>query len=280
MMVKRAEALINIQMMTRSRIEMQRSSRAGFTLIELLVVIAIIAILAAMLLPALSMAKQKAWRISCVNNLKQINLFMQLYTDDNHDVFPAVTRQTDLTLRLTDWWGTQIIGYSANTNRTVFHCPAVHGPQSENGLTWSWAFNFDYVCYGMNAWFLGLPSGSQSVTSGGITFTAISNFKRTAIHSPTDCYVVGDSMPKSNYRASASCWWPTACMNPLYSSSGAYEGLETYRHRGTGVVGFADGHAEARKDAGINPQADPSSGNPKGLINSRYWDPLQRGGMQ
>src|SRR5258708_18410923 len=63
--------------------------RAGFTLIELLVVIAIIAILASMLLPTLARAKEKGSRIACLNNLRQINLFMQLYTDDSNDVFPG-----------------------------------------------------------------------------------------------------------------------------------------------------------------------------------------------
>jgi prepilin-type N-terminal cleavage/methylation domain-containing protein/prepilin-type processing-associated H-X9-DG protein len=97
----------------------------AFTLIELLLVIAIIAILAAMLLPALSTAKQRAWTTSCVSNLHQIGLGMRMYADDNKEFYPESGGDiywgaVDPTTGKQSWMQ-QIVAYVSNTN--VFNCP-------------------------------------------------------------------------------------------------------------------------------------------------------------
>jgi prepilin-type N-terminal cleavage/methylation domain-containing protein len=259
------------------------SPLAAFTLIELLVVIAIIAILAAMLLPALSRAKERANRISCLNNLRQVAIFMQFYTDENRDIFPAHRNQNlptdDANISLTNWWGTTIINYAKNQSN-LFRCPSIKGKRLDNGVAWQWTFDCHKVGYGLNTWFLSqwpYPGGTMVV--GGITFVTKPWFKRVSVVSPAENFMIGDSMPKVDGFWSSSCWWPWACMDPKNSQFGGYEGIDQKRHQDTGVVVFTDGHSEARKDKSINPQRDPAFGDSRGLINSRYWDPLQRSSL-
>ena len=247
-----------------------RKNSSGFTLIELLVVIAIIAILAAMLLPALNSAKQRALSIKCMSNYKQLGLAWFMYANDNSDklvsnsdefpatgvpknknwILPGGTPALDWstssnntnTLYLTvdsPLLGTALLGSYVANSVSIFVCPG-DNKLSKNQTPKGWSNRYR-TCAMDGAVGDGSKYFGPAPLGAGVWSSFYNARKSTDFHNPgpADCWVITDEHPDSNDDA-------VLFVNPADANGTGTSFTElpgSLHGKGSGMV-FADGHAE------------------------------------
>lgn len=168
--------------------EKRGSGPGAFTLIELLVVIAIIAILAAMLLPVLSSAKESGRRIACLNNMRQLSLAAQMYVDDNQGIYPPRSNTNRWPNQFYDNYGKNVKILLCPTDVAFFSRPATIGLSPSNNV--ADAAPRSFIINGWNDYFYD--------TLSAIDFTSYMNgtypygLKQNAITHPSMTVVLGE----------------------------------------------------------------------------------------
>jgi prepilin-type N-terminal cleavage/methylation domain-containing protein len=197
-------------------------TKNGFTLVELLVVIAIIAVLAALLLPALNKAKSKAWSTQCLGHLRQIALGMRMYADDSNGRYAMSAGvigwdQVDPISRVQSWMQ-QIVSYVGSTN--VYRCPANKLVASEKRS------NFNFF-NGTRAAFVGSGYNRAAVRESSMRF-------------PTAQVLAGDTLEFNPLDADKDDY----TQNCVGGATNGVPAIEWQAHTGGQNLAFGDGHAK------------------------------------
>ena len=220
-----------------------RTQKKGFTLIELLVVIAIIAILAAMLLPALSRAKESSKRASCNSNLRQFGLACRMYGDDSNDRLPVIPAGVGAWPWDLDRTNADLL-VSYGGKRGILYCTSF--PFFNSDEVWNFSPNFRVIGYAMTF-----------KNTGGIVITNINErfnpgtlqFGGTSIQvTPTERELVADatlSVGGNNFDNIMAGWVVNGKVVPNHTSH-----LEGHRPAGGNIL-FLDGHTKWRKFKGM-----------------------------
>lgn len=212
--------------------------RAGFTLIELLVVIAIIAILAAIIFPILSQAKQAGYRASCLGNLKQIGAAMNMYQQDWDNDYPSVAPYPgpEDEWHFATWIRMLLSGYYSGS-RKVFNCPGAANPFEAGSPKMKIGYGFNEYIY-----FRDNPPpqfyDENMIPRPKVTLLLGDGYENALIHDWDG--EITDSYNSKNYGL------PRGMLRSKYADWVMHGKLST-RHGGSNIL-FCDLHAGHMKD--------------------------------